>query len=95
MAQYAFPAVFTKEDCGYSIHFPDLDNCFTSAQTIPEGLEMACDALCLMLSDMEDNGEPIPAPSEPGELRTGSDSFVSLISCNTVPHRNPSKSFGI
>ena len=30
MAQYVYPAVFTEEDCGYSINFPDLENCFTS-----------------------------------------------------------------
>ena len=43
MAQYVYPAVFTEEDCGYSINFPDLENCFTSAETLGEGIKMAND----------------------------------------------------
>ena len=45
MAQYVYPAVFTEEDCGYSINFPDLENCFTSAETLGEGIKMANDVL--------------------------------------------------
>ena len=50
MAKYVYPAVFTQEaEGGYSINFPDLPNCFTSAPTLEEGLEMAADVLCLTL----------------------------------------------
>ena len=54
MAKYVYPAVFTHEaEGGYSITFPDLPDCATSAETLEEGIEMAADALCLMLYDME------------------------------------------
>ena len=50
MAKYVYPAVFTHEaEGGYSITFPDLPDCATSAETLEEGIEMAADALCLML----------------------------------------------
>ena len=53
MAKYVYPAVFTQEaEGGYSINFPDLPNCFTSAPTLEEGLEMAADVLCLTLYGM-------------------------------------------
>ena len=49
MAKYVYPAVFTHEaEGGYSITFPDLPDCATSAETLEEGIEMAADALCLI-----------------------------------------------
>ena len=65
MAKYVYPAVFTQEaEGGYSINFPDLPNCFTSAPTLEEGLEMAADVLCLTLYGMEEDGITPPAPSD-------------------------------
>ena len=59
MAKYVYPAVFTHEaEGGYSITFPDLPDCATSAETLEEGIEMAADALCLILYDMEGGAEP-------------------------------------
>lgn len=62
MAKYVYPAVFTEEDSGYSINFPDLPNCFTSGETLGEAIEMAGDILCLTLYEMEQAGTAIPAP---------------------------------
>lgn len=87
MAQYVYPAVFTEEDCGYSINFPDLENCFTSAPTLGEGLKMANDVLCLMLYEMEQNGEAIPAPSSIRDISVGENAFVNFISCDTIEYR--------
>ena len=40
MAKYVYPAVFTHEaEGGYSITFPDLPDCATSAETLEEGIE--------------------------------------------------------
>ena len=38
MAKYVYPAVFTPEEGGYSIRFPDLENCFTSAERLEYGM---------------------------------------------------------
>lgn len=87
MAQYVYPAVFTEEDCGYSINFPDLKNCFTSAETLGEGIKMANDVLCLTLYEMEQAGKPIPAPSSIRDIRVNDHEFVNLIACDTVEYR--------
>ena len=87
MAQYVYPAVFTEEECGYSIHFPDLENCFTSAETLAEGIKMANDVLCLMLYEMEQCGEQIPQASAVCDVKTEGKEFVTLIACDTVEYR--------
>lgn len=87
MAQYVYPAVFTEEDCGYSINFPDLENCFTSAETLGEGIKMANDVLCLTLYEMEQAGKPMPAPSSIRDIRVNDHEFVNLIACDTVEYR--------
>lgn len=87
MAKYVYPAIFTQEESGYSIRFPDLEGCYTSADTLEEGMEMARDALCLMLYDMEETGKTIPAPSTVGEVAAERGEFVSLVYCDTVEYR--------
>ena len=87
MAQDVYPAVFTEEDCGYSINFPDLENCFTSAETLGEGIKMANDVLCLMLYELEQAGEEIPAPSSIRDIAVSENEFVNFISCDTIEYR--------
>jgi predicted RNase H-like HicB family nuclease len=85
--KYAYPAVFTKEDDGYSVIFPDIDGCATGGATLPEALEMAEDALCLMLYDHEEDGEEIPTPSDLKAIQADEASFVSMVCCDTVEYR--------
>ena len=87
MAKYVYPAVFTEEDSGYSINFPDLPNCFTSGQTLGEAIEMAGDVLCLTLYEMEQAGTAIPAPSDLRDVTVGNKEFVNFIPCDTVEYR--------
>lgn len=85
--RYVYPALFSREDCGYSVIFPDLDGCATSAQTLEEALEMAQDALCLMLYDKEERKEPIPEASDISKLVCSEGNFWSLIECDTLEYR--------
>lgn len=85
--KYAYPAIFAKEESGFSIRFPDVDGCFTSAETLAEGIELASDALCLMLYDMEERGEEIPAASETKDVQTVEGEFVTLVACDTLEYR--------
>ena len=86
--KYAYPAVFRQESDGlYSVEFPDLEGCFTSGETLPDAIEMAEDALCLMLYDMEEDGETIPAPSNPKDIAVSDDALVSLVGCDTLEYR--------
>ena len=84
MAKYVYPAVFTPEEEGYSINFPDLENCFTSAETLEEGMEMANDVLCLTLYGLEQDDKPIPPASTVNAVEHRPEEFVTLISCDTA-----------
>ncbi len=87
MAKYVYPAIFTEDEDGYSVRFPDVDGCFTSGRSLQEALEMAEDALCLMLYDMEESGEAIPAASGVNNVQTEPGEFASLIGCDTLAYR--------
>lgn len=89
MAKYVFPAIFTPEETGYSVRFPDLDGCFTDADNLTAAMERANDALCLMLYDMEQDRAIIPAPSSvaDAQAQTENSEFVSLIACDTIAYR--------
>ena len=47
MSKYVYPAIFTKEDKGYSVCFPDVQGCYTQGETLTEAMDMAKDALNL------------------------------------------------
>lgn len=87
MAKYVYPAVFTEEEEGYSVNFPDLPNCFTSGETLGEAIEMAADVLCLTLYEMEQAGKNIPDPSNLRAISVGEKEFVNFIPCDTVEYR--------
>lgn len=87
MAKYLYPAVFTKEDVGYSVNFPDLKNCFTSGSTLEEAMDMANDVLCLTLYAMEQDGQAIPTASTVNSITHDENEFVSLVGCDTIAYR--------
>ncbi len=87
MAKYVYPAIFTPEPEGYSINFPDLESCYTSAPTLEEGMEMAADVLCLTLYGLEEAGKTIPAASDLRDVKTAGEEFVSLVRCDTIEYR--------
>lgn len=87
MAKYLYPAVFTKEETGYSVSFPDVPGCFTSGETLEEAVEMAKDALCLMIYELEEEGATIPVASPVNDVPHDENSFVSLVGCDTLAYR--------
>lgn len=87
--KYAYPAILTydpEESC-YYVNFPDIECCYTDGKTIPEAIEMGSDALCLMLYDMEEREENIPAASDIRTVKCGANDIVTLISCDTLEYR--------
>lgn len=87
MSKYAYPAVFTPEEKGYSIVFPDLESCYTCGDTLEDGLEMARDALALVLYGYEKEGRPIPSPSERTIIPLNEGEFVNYVVCDTMFYR--------
>ena len=85
--KYVYPAIFTLEEGSYSVFFPDLKNCYTCGSDVKDALINAEDVLCLMLWDMEENKEEIPAPSDPSSVKCEDNSFLSLVSADTTAYR--------
>lgn len=88
MAKYAYPAVFTPEnDGGFSIHFPDLDGCYTCGDDMVDGLTMAEDVLALVLYGYEKDGREIPAPSKESNISLSEGEFINFVACDTLEYR--------
>lgn len=88
MAKYVYPAIFTQEENSmYSVSFPDIDGCATCGDDLPQAIEMANDALALMLYDMEEDGAAIPDPTPLNAIQTEDNAFVSYISADTLAYR--------
>lgn len=87
MAKYIYPAVFTPEENGYFINFPDFESCYTQGNDIADGIHMAEDVLSLMLTHFEDRRQEIPEPSAINDLPTENGAFATYISCDTTVYR--------
>lgn len=89
MSKYVYPAIFTPEDGGFSVYFPDVKNCFTQGNTLAEAIDNAQDALCAMLYEYEENNEEIKNASDitAVKVENSNGEFISLISCDTMDYR--------
>lgn len=88
MAKYAYPAVFEQDGAqGFNVSFPDIPGCYTCGESLAEAIEMAEDALALMLYHFEEEKRPLPAPSSIAELQTPRNGFLSYIACDTLSYR--------
>lgn len=87
--KYVYLAIFHPEkEGGFSIFFPDIEGCYTQGDTMVEAVEMAEDALNLMLWDKEENKEPIPHPSMPQDIRLEDPSdCIVWVSADTFKYR--------
>lgn len=76
-----YPAIFEKDPVGYGIYFPDIEGAVTQSKDIIEGLEVASDALGIMLNDLVENNKPLPKPTNINDLSIDSErEFATLIS---------------
>ena len=87
-----YPAIFQKEEIGYSVSFPDLDGCFTEGDTLEEAMEMAQEALGLYLVSLEERKINIPLASEIAVISCSNREFVSLVSTPIEKYRRKNKS---
>ena len=85
--KYVYPCILTREEVGgFSVVFPDIAGA-TQGEDLYEALYMAEDALGLMLSSAEDDGEEIPTPTPLEKIKTDGNSFVTLIKIDTDAYR--------
>lgn len=77
--KYIYPALFSYDEDGISVEFPDLPGCFTCADTVDEAIKNAKDAMGLHLYGMERDNDEIPIPSSIHEIKTEPSQAVVLI----------------
>ena len=86
---YIFPAIFEPNELdGYCVFFPDLENVFTEGNDFKHAMEMAEDALCLMLYDREQKGVAIPKASNTADIKAKPGDIVNLVACDTKFYKN-------
>ena len=87
--RYSYVAVFSYDDDGISIEFPDLPGCLPCAdKDDTEGaLKNAKEALGLHIWGMEQDGEELPVPTPITELRLESNEVPVLIEVFMPPIR--------
>jgi len=85
--EYAYTALFSPEDGGYNVCFPDLPGCYTCGDNMPDAVNMAQDALCLWLYHLEQNEKQIPNASKPRDIKTADSEFTSVIAVDTETYR--------
>ena len=84
MSKYVYPAIFELNELGgYCVNFPDVQGGYTEGKDLPDALEMAQDALCLVLYNHEIHGNEIPPPTPIGQIEAPENSIVSLVCCDT------------
>ncbi len=79
MNKYYYPAVFQKEDDGFSVWMPDVPGCISQGDTLEESVENIKDAFGLFVEEEKANGTSIPMASLPGDVKIDEGQFVALV----------------
>jgi len=88
MNKLFYPAIFEKEDTGYSIFFPNIPGCNSEGNTLEEAYEMAKDALGLMYTTYKDDlHREFPAPCDPSEIQLEASQALVLVEFDSLEYR--------
>ena len=80
---YIFPAVFLKEEDGYSVSFPDIDGAFTCGKTFEEALFMAKDCLELNLDTVDE----IPHVTDIDKIKLNENEYLVMVQADMLNFR--------
>ncbi|MDE5598258.1 MAG: type II toxin-antitoxin system HicB family antitoxin [Lachnospiraceae bacterium] len=92
----AYPACFFKEENGYSVIFPDLNNLATCGNTLDEALAMAVDCLAGYLYWLQKDSESFPKVSAQNEINFAKiaeelevsfeDAFINIVTVDVAAY---------
>ena len=77
---FYYPAVFQKEEVGYSVWVPDIQGCVSQGDTFDEAMEYIKDAIGICLDLIVQNGNVPPKATEPNGIELEHDQFVAVVS---------------
>ena len=76
---YIYPSIFSFDNDGISVEFPDLEGCFTCGDTTQEAMAIAKEAMGLHLFGMEEDNETIPEPTDIRDIKLKDNQSIVLI----------------
>ena len=79
MNKLYYPAVFQKEETGYSVWLNDVSGCISQGDTFEEAVENIKDALGLCLEAAADEHTELPEPSAPASIELEPEQIVGII----------------
>ena len=80
-----YPAIFTQEDTGFWVYFPDLPGCFTEGSSMAEAYEMAQEAMGLYMEN--NSGEfDFPQPSDIKSIVPKENEYPILVEFDPVEY---------
>ena len=82
-----YPAVFQKEDVGYSVWVPDIQGCVSQGDNFEEAVQYITEAVGLCLEDDLERGTKPPVPSEPNKIELEENQFVSVIMFDPIEYQ--------
>lgn len=77
---FYYPAVFQKEEVGYSVWVPDIQGCVSQGDTFDEAMEYIKDAIGICIDLIVQNGNVPPKATEPNGIELEPDQFVAVVS---------------
>lgn len=78
--KFIYPAIFHKEEIGYSVWLYDIDGCISQGDTLAEAFENIKDAIGLYYEDYKESGTNPPVPTEPAQIKNLEPcEFVALV----------------
>lgn len=80
--KYTYPVIFEYDDGKIDVRVPDISGCFTFGDTITDAIEMAQDAMAMMLAHYEDHHQTIPKPSDISKIKINN-GFVNYVIADT------------
>ena len=81
-----YPAVFQKENTGYSVWVPDIQGCVSQGDSFEEAVEYITEAIGICLETYANHDISIPKPSSPEKLKTEEHQFVSMVAFDPVEY---------
>lgn len=90
-----YPAIFTFEDDGISVRFPDVVGCFTCGSTVEESVKNAKEALGLHLYGMEEDSEVFPTTTDIKDIKTDKNESLVIIEVYMPAYRDNIKNTSI
>ncbi len=86
--RHIYPAIFSYDDDGISVEFPDFPGCLTAGQDTAEAMKNAKEALELVLYGLEEDREDVPEPFDIRTLHLESNQTFVLVEVWMIPVRD-------